>query len=351
MQRTIIIVIAAVVALALLSRAMTYTVRFTEAGVLTTFGSASESNVRSDPGLYFKWPEPIQSVTKYDTRKRLLRTRLEGHQTADDRLLVVEVYCLWKVENPLQFFKRWSNAGPRAVDHYRKAEDVLRSALRDAMSEVSKYRMDELFVPTGKQTKVAELEARVLASLRTKIQSDTGNGALTGNGLETIDVGISKIVFPEATTEQVMEQMRTSRATIIKEIESRGKSQAQTIIDTAEQNSQRIINFARSRAQEIRSLGDQEAQQYVAQMNEHPEFAVFLKRIELMRTWNAKQTTLVISTDGLVGETMTPKFLESMNKNGNLPAASPEPTTPRVGGGGGSGDRGAGRPSDQEAPR
>lgn len=291
MQRTLVLVIAAVVGLALLSRAMTYTVRFTESGVLTTFGSAGETDVRTEPGLYFKWPEPIQSVTKYDTRKRFLKTRLESQQTADNRLVVVEVYCLWQVKDPLQFFKLWSNAGSREADHYRKAEDVLRGTLRVATGEVSKYRMDELFTPGGQGTKLAELEARVLDIFKKEAAS------AAGASIEAVDVGISKIVFPEATTQQVFEQMKQARAKLVKDIESRGASQSKTITDTAEQNVRRIINFANNLAAELRAKGDQEAQQYVAQMNQNPEFAVFLKSIDFLKQFAAKQMTFVLSTD------------------------------------------------------
>src|SRR5204863_9901729 len=76
-RRALVIAAAAVFVIALLARAMTYTVRFTETGVLTTFGKAGDEAIKKDPGLYFKWPDPIQSVTKYDTRTRFLQTQLE----------------------------------------------------------------------------------------------------------------------------------------------------------------------------------------------------------------------------------------------------------------------------------
>src|SRR5688500_4082532 len=124
---------------------MTYTVRFTENAVLTTFGKAGENAQKTQPGLKFKWPDPIQSVTKYDTRSGFRQTQSETQQTADSRQLVVEAFCTWKVADPLLFFQRFSNAGDRSADHYRKAEEVLRGSLRSAMGETSKYRMDELF--------------------------------------------------------------------------------------------------------------------------------------------------------------------------------------------------------------
>jgi len=107
-RRPIILILAFIFAVALLARAVTYTVRFTEAGVLTTFGKAAEQDLTKvrEPGLKFKWPDPIQSVTKYDTRSRFLQTKAEQQQTADSRQITVEAFCTWKVKDPLKFFQR-----------------------------------------------------------------------------------------------------------------------------------------------------------------------------------------------------------------------------------------------------
>src|SRR5262245_35688907 len=101
---------------------MTYTVRFTETAVLTTFGKASEADVIKEPGLGLKATDPIQSVTKYDKRVRLLTVKLETQQTADSKQVIVEGFCTWRVDDPLKFFQSFSNAGDRADEHYRKAE-------------------------------------------------------------------------------------------------------------------------------------------------------------------------------------------------------------------------------------
>ena len=56
MQNLLRILVAAVIVLSIIAFMTTYTVRFTEQAVVTTFGKADESAVRSEPGLGFKWP-------------------------------------------------------------------------------------------------------------------------------------------------------------------------------------------------------------------------------------------------------------------------------------------------------
>jgi membrane protease subunit HflC len=289
----VIILVAVVFALAILARATTYTVRFTEAAVRTTFGRATESDVQKDPGLKFKWPDPIQSVTKYDTRARLLQTRSETQQTADSRQLVVEAYCTWRVEDPLRFFQRFSNSGDKASDHYKEAQDVLEGSLRAAMSEVSKYRIDELFTTEVGASKLPELEAKVLATLRAGQQS--GNN-ITDYGISIQTVGVNGIVLPEETTRAVFESMRQDRARLVKELESKGDAEAQAITSTAESNARRIESFATTLAADIRKQGDIEAQRYISQMNEAPELAVFLKEIDFMKQALAKRMTWIVDT-------------------------------------------------------
>jgi len=255
-KRIIIIVVGAVFAIALLSRAMTYTVRFTEAAVLTRFGKAGEGAEKNTPGLKFKWPDPIESVTKYDRRARFLQTRSQTQQTADSKQLEVESYCTWRVKDPLKFFQRFSNAGDRAADHYRKAEDVLRGNLRSAVGEISKYRLGELFSTDTKATKLKELEDRVLTNLKVASQDTQGGGSLDDYGIEVVTVGINRIVLPEETTKAVFESMKADRARLVTELESRGQAEAQTIISAAKNNATRIEEFAKAYAAEIRRKGD-----------------------------------------------------------------------------------------------
>ena len=100
MKNSVLMIVAGLVLLALLSFSMAFTVRFTESAVKTTFGSAGSDDVITEPGLRFKFPYPIQSVTRYDTRLRVLQIKLEQVQTADNRQVAVEAYCTWRVKDP-----------------------------------------------------------------------------------------------------------------------------------------------------------------------------------------------------------------------------------------------------------
>jgi len=226
-QRLIIFVLAGLFVLMLLAVTLTYSVRFTEAAVLTTFGKASEESTIKEPGLRFKLPYPIQSVTKYDTRARLLETRLEALQTADDKQIIIETFLVWKVEDPLEFFKRFSNAGRRADDHYARATSTLTTLLRGAMAETGRFELSELFTPELGGSQIPALEAAMMQAL-----SSTGEQgqSLADYGIKPVQVGISRILLGEETTGAINDQMAATRDRLAKELEDEADWLAGTML-------------------------------------------------------------------------------------------------------------------------
>ncbi len=312
MRFPVVLVVVLIVVLALVSYTTTFDVRFTEAAVKTTFGSADESDVHSEPGLKFKLPYPIQSVTKYDTRTRFLGATSQTQQTADDRQIVVESYCLWRVSDPLKFFKRFSNAGERSIDHYKLAEDILKGYLRSAMAETSAFSLDELFTSSEEGSKLPALETNMLEAIR---HGDETGTKLSDDGIEVVDVGIRRVVLPESTTSAVFKAMTAYRDRLATEISTQGDAVAQSIRSSAEADASRIQEFASRLAQEIRAKGDIEATSFIAQMNENPELATYIKELELLTNTFARQITVVMPGLPPGSNLLSPSALSGLKPN------------------------------------
>ncbi len=293
----------------------TYTVRFTETAVKTRFGSANDKSIVSKPGLHWKLPYPFSSVTKYDTRMRIVETRSETVQTADDFQIIVESYLSYEVKDPLLFFRSFSNAGDRAIEHFNKAEnDVLRDLLRSALGETSKYEMGDLFSSERGASVIPVLEQKVFDLL-----VDGGNGGtpLEDYGIEITSVGIHRIVLPEETTTAVINRMGANRDRLAERYESEGRSQARAIRAEATSNADRIRAFAQRRADEILAKGETEAAPYLAQQNINPDLAVFIQNINLMREAMAKKFTLVFSTSDYGMQLFDPEVIK--DSQGEIP--------------------------------
>jgi membrane protease subunit HflC len=314
MQKPLRIFVALVVLLAILAFMMTFTVRFTEAAVVTTFGRATERDVIKEAGLNFKMPFPIQSVTKYDTRQRYVETRSETLATADNRQVILQSYIVWRVVDPLRFFQSYGNVGSREDEHVRAAEELLRAKLRSALAETSQFKLTDLLTTDAGGSKLPELEARVLAA----ITSGAGSSALAASGIEAVVVGINSMELPESVTEQVFKQMEAQRRTIAGKAANEGTAAAATIRNSGEESARKIRSFAERRADAIRGQADSDSAPYLALQSKDPRLAVFLQNIRFMRDALSKRTTLVLPTSLPGLHLLDPSIAEKLGQ-GQIP--------------------------------
>ncbi len=328
MRFSLVFVFAVLIVLGFVGFMLTYTVRFTEVGVVTTFGSASEESIVRDAGLKWRAPYPVQKVTKYDTRVRLLETRSETLQTADNRQIVAEAFVTWRVTDPLRFFQRFGGTGAEARDHYRAAERSIENLLRSALSEVSGYSFTDLFAATG--SKLPELEATLLARLRSVTEDGRGVADL---GIEPVFVGVKRMILPSETTEAVFARMKAQRDRLAAEAKSRGEAVAQTIVNDADSAAARISAFADQRAEQIRVQGEIEAARFIATLNEATNLAIFLDQLDMMRKLQGNKATLVYSTEMPGLGIFSPGALGRTDADG-VPLFAPRIETPKTAGGG-----------------
>lgn len=314
MQRLIIIILIVVVFLAFMA---TYTVRFTEKAVVTTFGSADERSVidgKKEPGLRFKFPY-VQQVTKYDARARYLESNQETQQTADDSPILVTAYMTWQVQDPLKFFRKFSASGESPKDHYKEAEKILKSKLRSALGEVSRYRFGELLAADEKGSRLSELERKVLENLR---QSSGNEGSLAEYGVEAMHVGITRLGLPQNATREVFVRMNAERKKIADTAIQQGEAQANALRSGAEADAKKIQSFANRLADSIRSQGDLEAAAWVKKLDADPRLAVFIETIEFMKKAISSRTTLVLPTTMPGMELFRPDALKGV-RPGDVP--------------------------------
>ena len=95
----LIAVIFAIMALYLVS----FQVRETESAFITRFGRPLEDREITRPGLYFKWPAPIERVHRFDSRMRVLDVPPTETTTREQISIIVTTYVVWRVAEPLKF--------------------------------------------------------------------------------------------------------------------------------------------------------------------------------------------------------------------------------------------------------
>jgi len=287
MNRIGLYVIAVLVALTLLLFTCTFSVRFNEQAIVTTFGEAGEGSRVTEPGLKFKWPYPVQRVIKFDTRANVLETRLESAVTNDQELVAVRLFLAWRISDVRTFF--------REVATTETASRLLNDRLRSAQGVISRYDFDELLAfDDDDRPGMATIEQEILDLLHDPGGETPDIGAY---GIEPIVVGITQFVLPETTTTAVFERMRQTRQKLATDARSEGEAEKTRIEVAARTKANRIRSFAERYASRLRAVGEEEAAEMLAEMARTPEaerLAVFLRRLDALSATLRQNTTTVI---------------------------------------------------------
>jgi membrane protease subunit HflC len=277
------IVISAVLALIFVLLLFVFQVRRSEVAVVTFFGKPTARQY-NEPGAYFKWPWPIQSVYKLDKRTQNFEDKVTQSFTADNITLMTMVYVGWKITEPKTFFPKF--AGGSTVAAERMLDDIVSQA---KTAVVGKHNLSDFVNANEQELKfdAIEREIRTLA----EAQLRTNN---CGIGIEYL--GIKKLGLPEAVTQSVFEQMSAERKVRSDTLEAEGQSQAAQIRSTAEREAAEKISKADAEARKIRGQGEAVAAAVLPIFQQNPELANFLLRIEALETSLKERSTLIFDT-------------------------------------------------------
>ena len=280
MKRPIVIVAGIALLLILLAFSMTYTVSFHEVGIRSRFGQTDENSVVREAGLHFRLPFFADSVTLLDTRMKIHQSPISLFQTSDGQQIVVKTFLLWKVNTkgtaPLDFYRAYGSA------------DVARSTIdgqfRDAISTLSSFTFEEL---TGNNNKLEDAENAILARL----------DSLKKTGIVPVIVGINRLLLPPKTTTAVLKRMEAKRNTLADQRRAKGMADAEAIRAAAKAKHDKIMAFASQRSEDIRAEGEAQAAEYLEQMGEDEELAIFLAWLDAVEASLSQNTTLVLESD------------------------------------------------------
>lgn len=257
---------------------VSFQVRETETVVVTTFGEPKRSI--TEPGLYWKWPTPIQKVHRFDSRLQLFEGIMEETATKGGQPIIVTTYLVWNIAEPQKFLE--------SVGTIEEAQRKLRGRLRDKQNTVIGQHYFSEFVNTDPvKIRFEAIEKKMLQALTAPIKADYGIGIKT--------VGIKQLGVSSKVTEDVFERMRADRKAIADAITTQGQAEATKIKNDAERKRLELLALAEGRAKAIRGAGDAEAARHYKDLKEDPDFAMFLQDIEAIKKILKERSTVIIS--------------------------------------------------------
>ena len=268
-----------------------FTVNQTQQALVLQFGEPKRTI--QQPGLAFKMPF-IQDVVYYEKRVlSLIPQDAEEVILSDQKRLQVDAYARFQISNPLLFYQTVRNElGARG-----RLEAIIDSSVRRVL---------------GRETL-----ASILTGQRNDITRSIGdevNASVESLGIKIIDVRLRRADYPEATSQNIFNRMKSEREREAKEFRATGEEEAQKIRADAEKTRTVIISEAQRTAQETRGAGDAEAIRiYADSFGQDAEFFSFYRSMEAYRKAMGKDgTSMVLSPSSSF-------FRFFKDKNGSAP--------------------------------
>ena len=253
-----------------------FTVNQRQQALVLQFGEPKR--IIQEPGLAFKVPF-IQDVMYYEKRVlSLIPQDAEEVILADQKRLQVDAYARYRIMDPLLFFQTVRNEiGARA-----RLESIIDSSVRRVLGGETLGS-----ILTGEREGIN-------GSIRDEVEN-----SVTSLGIEIIDVRLRRADYPEATSQNIFNRMKSEREREAREFRATGEEEAQKIRADAEKTRTVILAEARKESQDLRGQGDSQAIRiYADSFGQDEEFFSFYRSMEAyQKSIGEGPTSMVLSPD------------------------------------------------------
>ncbi len=238
---------------------------------------AEIKEVITTPGLNFKLPPPLQSVTFIDNRILTLDSpETRAIQTAEKKNLVVDWLIKWRVKDAKQFIR--NNNGVNVASAEMRLSPLVQAALNE---EVTKRTVKDV-LSTDREKIVQGVKARLLDDAQTY-------------GIEIIDVRIKRVDFPVSVADSVYSRMVSERKQEANRLRSTGAAEGERIRADADKKREIVLATAYKEAQIAKGQGDAKAASiFNDAFGRDPQFASFYRSLEAYKTTFAKKSDVMV---------------------------------------------------------
>lgn len=241
------------------------------------FGFGQVQAVVTEPGLYMKWPAPIQKEMLLDNRIQTTSTTEPEHIVTADRIhILADSIIRWRISDPQQYYVSFEAKEDVAQDRIVKAA-------KTAISEVMAHHT---FVDT-----LAGEKGGIPKELTALLAEKTRN-----TGIEIVEARLERVSYTDETAATIYERMKSEKAKVAAEIRAKGEEEAKKIRAEGDRQRVAILNNAEREAGRIRGQGDAEAARIHGQAyREDPEFYRFYRSLQSYReSFKSNRNVLVL---------------------------------------------------------
>ncbi len=253
-----------------------FVVQQTQQAIVLQFGEPKRTV--QNPGLNWKIPF-IQNVVFYENR--VLSMVSQGSEQvilSDQKRLEVDTYARYSIVDPLKFYQ--------TVRTVRIAQERL-----EAMVDSSTRRV------LGNHSLVdilSEQRNEIISTIRKEV-----NASADALGINIVDVRIRRADYPDATSQNIFNRMKSEREREAKEFRATGEEEAQKIRATADKERTVLIAEARRTAEIVRGSGDSKSIAiYAEAFGVDEDFYSFYRSMQAYRkSFGENSTSMLLSPD------------------------------------------------------
>ncbi len=250
-----------------------------------------------NPGLHLKTPF-IENVRIFDTRIQTMDIKSTRIVTKEKKDVMVDYYVKWQIADLAQYFK--STGGNEF-----KAETLLEQQLNTLLRAQFGKRTISDAVSGGRDD--------VMEVLRKAAEKQAGE-----LGINVVDVRIKGIELPENTSNAIYQRMRADMQKIANRHRADGHAAAEQIQAKADADVMVLLAKTKSKAQEVRAIGQAEAAGIYAKAYSQNKdfFALYRSLIAYEGSFQSKKDILVLDQSSAFFD----YFKQAMPKNGGVHA-------------------------------
>lgn len=252
-----------------------------EDAVVTFFGHPRRVYARQ-PGLKIKIPL-LDKVYRFDNRLLVYESLEAELLTIDKTNILITFYALWKVEDPLEYFK----AVRDRANAEAKLNAVILSALGSALGETDFL---ELVNTDTQKMRLGAILNGVLQQCRAIARQEYG--------IELADLRLKRLTFPDQVRQSVLLRIESERKAKSSAIRSEGQARATEIRSEADLQRNTILTEARKNARIRVGEGEATAARIWREtLEENLDFYEFQKKLEVYEKAFDRNSVLFLPSD------------------------------------------------------
>lgn len=285
---TITIVVVLIILIGALSSEAFFTVNEDEYANTLRFSKTVDTV--SEAGIYFKIPF-IDTVKKFPKKVLLYDMKPSEVLTADSKTMQVDNYVMWKITDPLTFYKTLGTIAEAET----RIDMLTYSAIK---TEMGKSLRDDII----------NQDEHSRETFNNNILS-AATGATTDYGIEIIDIKIKKLDLPSDNEEAVYRRMISERNKIAEQYRADGNKEAEFIRNEVDKKKNIIVSDAQAQAEKIKAEGESEYMRILAEAYNTPdkqEFYNFTRSLDAMEiSLGGDNVTIILGKDSAIAEAIT----------------------------------------------